>query len=231
MANVRADGGSAKPDVYARALRGVDQNTVEVGPRYRVDHLVLALTVRHERQRTVDGVQHAAGHRNQQRLHAIHHSRELQRSNAARGKSKVDRAASRDRGAAHVRHSLEDAHRMAAACEQRREQRSGETGADDRYRIVALLCGGAHLSARPSAAANSHTSANVLYSGTGAARMTSGSRQSPTKPPASRASKTLCASEGERLRRSESWQPRASGSVGVRTVSESASCARNRDSR
>ena len=147
MPNVRADGGRAKANVDAGALRGVDQDAVEVGARDRVDHFVLALAVGHERQRAVDGVQHAARHRDEQRSHAIHHAGELQRANAARGKGEIDRAARRDRGAAHVRHSLEDAHRMAAAREQRREQRSGEACADDRYRLATLL--GAALIAGP----------------------------------------------------------------------------------
>jgi hypothetical protein len=42
MANIRADRSSAKPDVDSGALSGVDQDAVEIGPRDRVDHFMLA---------------------------------------------------------------------------------------------------------------------------------------------------------------------------------------------
>jgi hypothetical protein len=52
---------------------------------------MLALAVRHERERAVDSVEHAAGHRDEQRAHAIHHAGELQRADAACREREIDR--------------------------------------------------------------------------------------------------------------------------------------------
>ena len=114
-----------------------------------------------DQQRAIDAVEHAARHWNEQRAHAIHHPCELQSTDAARGQSEIDRAAGGTGRVPHVGHALEDAYRMPTLREQCREQSSGQAGADNRHRIASFLPG-AHRRHRPSVAANSHASTNVL---------------------------------------------------------------------
>src|SRR5262245_19282999 len=80
-----------------------------------------------------------------------------------------------------------------------------ETGEDQTHRLSALR----------RISTNRQTSSNRLYSGTGATRITSGSRQSQVTPEASSLSRTL-RPEPLAFTRSESWHPRRFGSLGVR---------------
>src|SRR5690606_26099093 len=73
-------------------LSRIEQHTVEAGTRNRIDDLVLALSVWHERQRAVDIVQESTAHRYEKRRNLRHELGELERTDASGCQCKIDRA-------------------------------------------------------------------------------------------------------------------------------------------
>src|SRR6185312_10401093 len=220
-----------EPQAHARMPRRFfDQHPVELGTADGVDDLVLALAIGLQLCLTGHGVDHPSPHRNQQRTNALHHSRALERPDAAGGEGEIDGSPALALRLPRVGPALVDVHRECAAGQQNCEQRPCEAGAHDVDRPIGERGHGSRRRACASAWAPWNTSEKLLYNGMGARRMVSGSRQSPITPRAVRASKTRRPRPGEPTMRTESWQPREST---ARCVMSSTSGARwsRRDSR
>jgi hypothetical protein len=113
------------------AHRLFDQHAVQVGPPRRPNDFVLALAVRLQRDLSGELVNHAPAHRDQQRAHALHDSGALERAHTACGEREVDGAPALGLDLARIRPALLKRHTQAAPGEQQREQRAGESRADD----------------------------------------------------------------------------------------------------
>ena len=106
---------------------------------------------------------------------------------------------------------------MAALREQNREQRSCESGADDRHRLAVILRG-AHCSDLQRRDELPHFDERVVQRH---GRNANDVRLAPIADEAASRERMehLRAAVAERCRRSDNWHPRASGSFGVRMVS------------
>src|ERR1700723_873227 len=82
---------------------------------------------------------HAAFHRDDDAAHLVPEAGLAQRVDAARGYGEVDGAASARANQAHVRAALEDLHWESALRQRDREQGAGETRANERYCVGAIL--------------------------------------------------------------------------------------------
>ncbi len=186
-------------EVKARAcgLRGVEQGRVEPAAVHRPDHLAVVTAVAQQVGRAVEVVDHAAAHHHRLRQNRALEPRDAQRVHAAFGQREVDRATALVPGHARVRAPLEHLHAQSAAGQQGGQQCSGQTGACDDDAI-------AHRERDQASTASTRRaqSDSRLYSGTGAARITSGSRQSTTTP--SRSSQECSERPSSRLPRTRS---------------------------
>src|SRR3569833_370718 len=161
---------------------------------------------------------HAPAHRNQERADLTHAPCLLQGVDAARRQRQIDRAAAFCVGGARVWTTVVEVDLESATGKEHREEGAREAGSDDVDPFLQETCGGAHWVSRRTSARCSlkrNTSSKVLYSGTGATRMTLGSRQSHTTPCSPSRPKTLRPRVEEPPIRMEIWQPRASTSRGV----------------
>ncbi len=91
-----------------------------------------ALAIRHEGLLSVEVVQHAAAHRDQERLHFLEDAGLLERLDAARGQREVDRAAGVHVHLAQVGPALVEHDLAGIARQEDRHQRAGKAGAEDR---------------------------------------------------------------------------------------------------
>src|SRR5688572_17100277 len=125
---------------------------------------------------------HASAHGNGQRHDAFPHPCQVQAADAARRKREIDGAAVVRRSEARIRAPFVHRDVETAFRQQDGQQGSRKSGADDvdaghRRQTQAIS-----LSAVAISSTISKISMNRLYSGTGAMRMMSGSRQSQTMP-------------------------------------------------
>src|SRR5437660_2063531 len=180
------------------ARRLLYQHAVERCPADRVDDFVLALPIRLQRGAAGQLVHHAAAHRDQQRPDALHDPGALQSPDAAGGERQIDRAAALGITEPRIQPPIIEPNAEAAAREQHCQQRARQTGSDDADRLVGVRphalnpfwSQAVSRSASARCSANRKTSSKRLYSGTGAIRMMSGSRQSHTTPRSPSLSKT-----------------------------------------
>src|SRR6185437_882788 len=209
-----------------RSSSGLDEQPVERAPADGIDDLIVSLPVGMKRCAAIPVVDHSSAHGDQKGTNRIHQTRTLKRANATSGQCKIDGASALRLRAPRVRAALEQAYRESALGQHDREKRSGEAGADDVDWLIGLrFQAWISPSARCSSSANVKTSVKVLYRGTGAARITLGSRQSHTTPRSRSVSNTRLPRVGVPAMRSESWQPRAAASRGLMILTRGSSCS------
>src|SRR5215469_4820652 len=169
-----------------------DQHPIELAAADGVNDFLLPLTIGLQLRLSRERMNHPPPHGDQERPDVLHDAGSLERSNAARRQSEVDRAAALALSGSGVGPAVIDVDRETAARQQNREQRAGEAGTDDVDRPIGRRTHGSRRSACASASAPWSTSAKLSYRGMGARRMVSGSRQSPITPWAVRALNTRC---------------------------------------
>src|SRR3569833_2940477 len=151
---------------------------------------------------------HAPAHRNQERADLTHDPCLLQGVDAARRLRLIDRAAAFCGGGARGWTTVVEVDLESATGKEHREEGAREAGSDDVDPFLQETCGGAHWVSRRTSARCSlkrNTSSKVLYSGTGATRMTLGSRQSHTTPRWPRRSNARLPRVAEPVMRIEIW--------------------------
>jgi hypothetical protein len=160
------------------ACRNFEQHLVEPMTRNRKDHFIGPLTIGLKRGFPICMVDQPAAHRQHRGPESLQYARDFEGVNSPIGERQIDGTAGCGGHAAQVRPAFIQLHlRGAAPLEQYGQQRAGWARADDAY------VSHHPRSARDSAPAAANTSPNELYSGTGASRKMSGSRQSPITPP------------------------------------------------
>src|SRR5882672_7776039 len=200
----------------------LEQRLVEPMSRDRVDQFVGPLSVRLKGSAALGMMNEPSAHRQQRLLEIPEHSRQLQGVNAAVRQCQIDGSARFCSAFSGIGAAFVKFHGMAAALQQNCKQRPGGTRTDDANR-GALRLHRRSASDRASTAAN--TSLYELYSGMGASRSTSGSRQSATTPAAVSRSWQRLAAAGGRAILKLSWQPRSDGASGVMMSTSSGSRA------
>src|SRR3954469_19712613 len=125
---------------------------------------------------------HAPAHGDPELHDAFEHARKRQSADAARGQCHVDGSSAIDCRHARIRSPLVDRYGKAALRQQNREQTSRQPAANDVDAVRSPQAQAISLSAAASSSTRSKMSMNRLYSGAGAMRMMSGSRQSQTMP-------------------------------------------------
>ena len=111
---------------------GIQEERVQARARNRVDDLVRLVAVGNEPEPSFLVVKHPAGHRNERGPEALHHADLFERRDAAIGERQVDRAPRRRRRLPGIEAALEERHAVPAPGQKDRQQRAGETGADER---------------------------------------------------------------------------------------------------
>ena len=127
---------------------GIEEERVQALARDGKDDFVRFVAVGNELEPPFLVVKHPSGHRNEGGPEALHHADLFERRDAAVGEGQVDRAAGggRRRGLSGIRSALEKRHAVSAPGQKNREERAGETGADERDLRGVARC--SHRSAR-----------------------------------------------------------------------------------
>jgi hypothetical protein len=125
----------SKPDRdSAGRLGGLHEQRVQAPARHRIDDFMRLVSVGNEAQPSLLVVEHPSGHRNERGPEALHHTHLFERGDAAIGERQVDRApgGGRRRRLPGIGAALEERHAVAAPGQKDRQERAGETGADER---------------------------------------------------------------------------------------------------
>ena len=113
-------------------LRRLQQNHVECGTGDRIDHLCGFVAVGLQLQRTIEPMDHAAPHGDQQFIDVIHQTEPVEGIYPAIGQRQIDRPAGRQINGPHIGPAFEQGDLEPAARQKNAHQGADRSGPDDR---------------------------------------------------------------------------------------------------